>query len=81
MIYPPWDPPTGPIRLDSVTTGTTMGVYFAELTDLYTGGTTLTSYCLEMDSTGSGSGPFTEVGGCTVNSLTTSYTITSLTSG
>lgn len=81
MIYPPWDPTTGVIRNDAYTTGTTLSVYFAELTGTNTGGSTITSYCLEMDSTGAGSGPFSEIGGCTVDSLTTSYNITGLTSG
>lgn len=71
MPFPPHTPSTGPKRVNAITIGTTMGVYFDELTGAATGGSTITSYCLEIDSTGAGSGPFVEVGGCSVDSLLT----------
>lgn len=58
-----------------------MGVQFDAITGTNTGGAAITSYWLEIDSTGLGTGPFTEVGGYTIDSLELSYVITGLTSG
>ena len=58
-----------------------MGIEFNALTGLATGGAAITSYWLEMDSTGSGAGPFVEIGGYTTPSLQTNYVITGLVSG
>jgi len=58
-----------------------MGVEFDPITGVNTGGQPILSYWLEIDSTGSGTGPFTEVGGFTTNSLQTFYTIHNLVSG
>ena len=69
MPYPPHAPLSGPQRVTALTSDTTMTVYFSPLTALETGGSPILSYFLEMDSTGSGSGPFTEIGGLTSDSL------------
>jgi len=74
-------PLTGPLRIDALTSGTTMGVYFSELTGADTRGSAIISYGLEVDSANNGAGPFTEVGGITTNSLLTQYTLTGLTAG
>lgn len=58
-----------------------MGVEFDPIVGLQTGGAPILSYWLEIDSTGSGSGPYTEVGGFTTNSLQTNYVIEGLVSG
>lgn len=81
MPYPPHLPADAPYRANAVTTGTTLGVYFDELTGLATGGQPILSYCLELSSIAGGTGTYTEVGGCTSDSLQTQYTITGLVSG
>lgn len=58
-----------------------MGVVFENITGDDTGGAPILSYWLEMDSTGSGTGPFTEIGGYTTDSLQTNYIIPNLISG
>ncbi len=58
-----------------------MGVEFDAVTDVHTGGAAIESYWLEIDQTGSGTGPFVEVGGYTVDSLKTNYLIENLVSG
>jgi len=58
-----------------------MQVQFEPITGLATGGASITSYWLEMDSSGTGNGPFEEVGGYSTPSLETSYVITGLVSG
>jgi hypothetical protein len=67
----PHSPLTIPRRVNSITQLTTMGVTYDILTGLATGGTLITSYNLDIDSTGAGSGPWVEVGGFTTNSLLT----------
>jgi len=63
------------------TFGTTMGVVFDPVVGFETGGAEILSYWLEMDSTGSGTGPFVEIGGYTTDSLKTNYIIENLQSG
>lgn len=78
----PHTPANPPSRVNSITIGTTMGVAMEELSGVLTGGSSILSYDLQMDSSNTGSGPFDiEVGGFTSNSLLTEYTITSLVSG
>jgi hypothetical protein len=81
MPYIPHQPLNGPRRVNPQTYGTQMGVEFDPITGLDTGGAAILSYWLEIDSTGSGMGPFEEVGGYTLNSLALNYVITSLISG
>jgi hypothetical protein len=81
MIAKPLTPPTTPSRITSTTTGTTMGVQVAALTGTNTGGSTILSYELLIDTTGTGTGTFSEVSGYTTLSTSTTFTILSLTSG
>jgi hypothetical protein len=57
------------MKVDSITIGTTMGVYFNNVTGSNTRGSPILSYHLEIDSTNNGAGPFTEIGGLTTYSL------------
>lgn len=69
MPYRPHFPQNGPRRVNPQTFGTTMGVVFDPVVGYETGGAEILSYWLEMDSTGSGTGPFVEIGGFTTDSL------------
>lgn len=63
----PHIPPTTPLRVDSLTVGTTMAISYAELTGVNTGGAPIISYKLERSPDGTSS--WTEVGGFTVQSV------------
>ena len=58
-----------------------MGVEFDPVLGYETGGAPILSYWLEIDSTGSGTGPWKEVGGYTTDSLQLNYEIPNLISG
>jgi len=58
-----------------------MGVEFDPVLGYETGGAPILSYWLEIDSTGAGTGPWTEVGGYTTDSLQLNYEISNSISG
>lgn len=76
----PEAPSSKPVR-NVLTAGTTMYVDIAELTGTQTGGSDITSYNVEIDATGTGAGPWTEVVGETTANLDTEVEITGLTAG
>jgi hypothetical protein len=57
----PHKPSLTPERIEYLTYGTQLALSYTELTELETGGSPIISYGLEMDSSGGGSGPWTEV--------------------
>ena len=59
----PLTPTSSPTRIDASTYGQQIGVAISELTGTDTGGSPITSYVLEMDSAGGGTGPWTVVAG------------------
>ena len=81
MPYRPHFPQNGPRRVNPQKFGTTMGVVFDPVVGYETGGAEILSYWLEADSTGSGTGPFVEIGGYTTDSLQMNYIIENLESG
>lgn len=58
-----------------------MGVAFQAFSGLETGGSIIISYNLQMDSTGGGSGPFTDIKGFSSDDLSTEVIINAQTKG
>ena len=79
MIYPPQAPSTVASRNDATTTSTTLGVLLTALTGTDTGGSSILSYHLDYEVSGTGAGPWIEVSGSSSDVSTTTRTISSLT--
>jgi len=81
MQAKPHAPPNAPLRVDLYTFGTQMGISFDGLSGDATGGATILSYNLQIDSAGGGSGPWADVIGDPDESLDLETVITALDGG
>lgn len=77
----PHTPDSVPLRVEELTLGTQIGVYYTPLEGEQTGGADILSYNLQIDESGGGTGPWTNVQGYDSDFLETTVILSPLVEG